>query len=147
MKKFIFSLERLMSYKQKLFDAQRARLAELAALLAKQQKARALKAREYADSIADYKLKAAAGLNTTQIAVHKNYIRDIERTIERMDKEIEETAARVERQKAELVRVRTELRSVELLREKRLEEHNQKESKEQELFIEEFVVSSRYSKL
>lgn len=147
MKKFTFSLDRLLNYKRKLFDLEQAKLTELNAILYGQQQQKQQQEQERTAGARQLNERAKIGLNITEMAMRKNYLRELERQIQRTELAIRDTEQKIEQKKEELIQAKTEIRSIERLREKRLEEHNKKEEKAHELFIDEFVNASNYANI
>lgn len=143
MKKFQFPLEKVLSYKQQQQDTLQA---EHAAALARvrEQEARvdALWAQYQAYS-EEYNQRCAAGLLITEVLAYQSGLRTLEREIQRETGRLKELQDLAEAKRREVVDARRETSSIEKLKEKRLQSYQKAVSKSEELYIEEFVSSSR----
>lgn len=139
MKKFEFSLSKLMEYKKQVLKKEKNQLSDyrktLTELEDKKTKAvleRSLKNSELISRIND-------GLSSQHIAFHKHYIQSISDDIRELENRILLEKARIEAQLKVVIGATQEVDSLEKLESKQLEEYKKQEAKENELFIEEFV--------
>ncbi|WRS26693.1 flagellar export protein FliJ [Oscillospiraceae bacterium MB08-C2-2] len=143
MKRFSFSLQRLLRFKEQLMDAERAILAEMNALLFQyRQELEALRA-DLAARSEEFNQKVSVGMLPSEIAVHKSFIRLIETAIEQKIRQIEMQTQAIDKQTEKVRGLKIEISSMEKLREKRLEEYNYQATKAEETFIEEYVSTSK----
>ena len=143
MKRFAFSLERLLSYKRQVFDAERAILGDMHAALARfTAELREIKAetRRRADELAEL---SARGTSVVEMQRHKNYLRRLDEAAWEKNRQITLQRQAIEVQTEKVREAKIEISTIENLRERKLEEYRYAENKEQELFIEEFVSFQR----
>ena len=145
MKKFKFSLQRLLEYKDKSLDHEKDTLAairrELQVLVEQRQEL----ARQFREANDRFNARAAIGMTQQDINAEKAYIKSLQAQIDGLDVKIASTEVRVEKQLLVVVELTKEVSSIEKLKEHQLEDYKKREQKEDELFIEEFVTNSTYS--
>ena len=135
MKKFKFSLDTVLSYKQQVLDALRGEHAECLAKVRAQEELLENLWQEYRDYNGEYQERAREGLPVTDALMYQNGLRAAEL-------EIQQETARLEKL-AEVVEARKETSSIEKLREKKLAAYHKALEKSEEQFIEEFVSAAR----
>ena len=79
----------------------------------------------------------------TEALMYQNALRAAELEIQRETKRLEELEAVAEKRREAMVEAKKETSSIEKLKEKKLEAYHKEEAKSEELFIEEFVSSTR----
>ncbi|MGN0700916.1 MAG: flagellar export protein FliJ [Oscillospiraceae bacterium] len=139
MKKFRFSLEKLKDFREQELDRQKNTLAALQAEL-----------RGVLDEIEELKKQLAvqdaeltkvstAGASAYDIALRKRYIVTIQADIHLKEQQAARKQNDINRQLDVVVEATKDVRTMEKLEEKQLEEYKFLENKENEQFIEEFV--------
>lgn len=143
MKRFSFSLERLLRYKYQVFEAERAILSDmnaaLARFMAELDEIRA-DSRRRSGELA---VLAARGTSVNELERHKNYLRRLDEAAFEKNRQITLQRQAIEIQTEKIREAKIEISTIENLREKKLEEYAYAENKETELFIEEFVSFKR----
>lgn len=145
MKKFKFSLDTVLSYKQQVLGALQGEYAEAMAQVRAQEALLEKLWQEYRDCNEDYRDQAMEGMPITDALMYQNALRAAEQEIQRETKRLEELQAEAERRREKMVDAKKETSSIEKLREKKLDAYHKAEAKSEELFIEEFVSSTRSS--
>ena len=143
MKKFKFALDTVLSYKQQVLDALQGEYAEAMAQVRAQEALLERLWQEYRDCNEEYRQKAAEGLPITEALMYQSALRGSEAEIQRETEELEKLEAEAERRREKMVEAKKETSSIEKLREKKLDAYHKAEAKSEELFIEEFVSSTR----
>lgn len=139
MKKFHFSLEKLKDFRQQELDRQKNTLAALQSEL-----------RNVLDEIEQLKEKlavqneqlvrvCAGGSTAYDIALRKKYIVTIQAEIHMKEQQAARKQDDINKQLDVVVEATKDVRTLEKLEEKQLEEYRLLEGKENEQFIEEFV--------
>ena len=144
MKKFSFTLQKLLDYKQQLLQKEKNFLAEL-----RQRRDELIVEKEQTEATmlaanAKFRELMKKGLNTNSIIMHKQYMNDLNMRIKELIGLIEAADGRVEKQLAVVVSATQEVSTLEKLEEKQLEEYTAAFRKEEEKFIEEFVNNASY---
>ncbi|MDL2232230.1 flagellar FliJ family protein [Ruminococcaceae bacterium OttesenSCG-928-L11] len=142
-KKFKFSLQKLLNYKEQLFEAERNILAEMNALLLSMQSELAGLYREHKEKSAAYLEQAVQGMTSLDMMMHKNYLLSVEEDIRNKIRQIELQQDAIDKQMDKVKEAKMEISSMEKLKEKKYKEYMYKDSKAQEQFIEEFVSTKR----
>lgn len=143
MKKFKFSLDTVLSYKQQALGALQGEYAEAMAQVRAQEAVLEKLWREYRDCNEDYRDRALEGMPITDALMYQSALRACELEIQRETERLEELQAEAEKRREKMVDAKKETSSIEKLREKKLDAYHKAEAKSEELFIEEFVSSTR----
>ena len=143
MKKFKFSLDTVLSYKQQVLGVLQGEYAEAMAQVHAQEALLEKLWREYRDCNEDYRDQAMEGMPITDALMYQSALRAAEQEIQLETKHLEELQAEAEKRREKMVEAKKETSSIEKLREKKLDAYHKEEAKNEELFIEEFVSSTR----
>lgn len=139
MKKFVFSLDRVLDFKQQTLDVKKNQLATLQ-----------LQLREMEQNIADLNEKFTLtnrkmvqemqiGLTAHEISNYKLYFEVLNKNIKKLTVEKERLENIIVEKKAEIVQLNSDISGFEKLKEKQFEEYMKAYRKNEELAIEEFV--------
>ena len=143
MKKFKFALDTVLSYKQQVLGVLQGEHAEAVARVRAQEALLEELWREYRDCDGEYHRRAEEGLAITDALMYQSALRAAELEIQRETKRLGELEAEAEKRREAMVEAKKETSSIEKLKEKKLEAYHKEEAKSEELFIEEFVSSTR----
>ena len=143
MKKFQFPLDTVLSYKEQILDGLKA---EHAAILAKVHACEneiARLERERGLCVMEFEQKKVRGMAIKDIRTYERYLEALRLKIRRKQAELKRLQDMEEIKRNEVVEARKETSSIEKLKEKRQQEYNKMVMKEEEQFIEEFVMTRR----
>ena len=144
MKKFNFSLEKLLGYRNQVLDREKNLLSQLRRqrqeLLDEEDQVAAL----YRAVNDKFTLDCAAGMTRQALTAAKQYINVLSDRLRELSAKIEAFDKRVEQQLNVVVEATKEVSALDKLKEHQLEEYNRLEQKEQETFVEEFVVAAAF---
>lgn len=143
MKKFKFSLDTVLSYKQQVLDALQGEYAQAMAEVHAQEALLEKLWREYRDYGEEYRDRSREGMPITEALVYQSALRAAEQEIQRETERLKELEAEAEKRREKMVEAKKETSSIEKLKEKKLDAYHKAEAKSEELFIEEFVSSTR----
>ena len=143
MKKFKFSLDTVLSYKQQVLEALQGEHALALAAVREQEALLENLWKQYRDYNAEYRRRAEEGLPLTEALMYQNGLRDSEQEIQRETRRLEELRAEEEKRREKVVEAKKDTSSIEKLREKKLDAYHKEEAKSEEIFIEEFVSTMR----
>ena len=143
MKKFQFSLQKLLDYKGQVFDAERGVLAGMHARLNELHEELEQMRAELRRSGDELTRKYAEGITSLEITRHKTYLSAIGDDIVLKQREIELQRQAIDRQTDKVREAKLEISTMEKLKEKKLEEYTYLENKLQEQFIEEYVSTQK----
>lgn len=139
MKKFQFTLQKLMDFREQELDRQKNALAvlqgDLKRIMDRREELTAMVARYSNELVAS----GAAGVSVAEMAMRKRYIVTLQQEIHECEQRAFLKQQEIEKQLAVVVDATKDVKTLEKLEEKQLEEYKAAEGKENELFIEEFV--------
>ena len=143
MKKFKFSLDTVLSYKQQVLEALQGEHALALAAVREQETLLEDLWQEYREYNAEYRRRAEEGLPLTEALMYQNGLRAAEQEIQRETRRLEELQAEEEKKREAVVEAKKDTSSIEKLKEKKLDAYRRAEAKSEETFIEEFVSTMR----
>lgn len=143
MKKFRFSLETVLEYKQQALDALRAEHgAILAQVRAQERKVEELEA-GYRQLDGEFAQRKLEGITIVDAMKYEQYLRAMERQIEEAVRRLEALRRQEEKKREEVVTAKQETSSIEKLRERKLDSYNKAVQKSEEAMIDELVSTKR----
>ncbi len=143
MKKFRFSLETVLDYKNQALDALRAEhSAILAQVRAKEAVVEGLE-REYSQVDGEFTQRKLEGLTVLDALNYEQYLRALEREVKEEYRKLSLLRRQEEQKRGQVVEARKETATIEKLKERKLEDYRKAEQKDEELRIEEFVSTTR----
>lgn len=143
MKKFTFSLDSVLSFKQQALDALRGEHAMILMQVREQEEKLEAVKNEYRDYNGEYCRRKAEGMTITDAMMYDSGLRVLERDIERETERLAQIRKLEEAKREEVIEARKETSSLEKLKDKKLDVYQKAVAKSEETFIEEFVVSAR----
>lgn len=139
MKKFQFSLQKLKDFREQELDRQKNTLSLLQAELRRIEESREVLIGKIAEQGEQLDRVYKLGSTASDIAMRKRYIVTLQQEVHIKERQAMEKRVEIEEQLAVVVEATKEVKTLEKLEEKQLEEYNHAASKENEQFIEEFV--------
>ena len=143
MKKFRFSLETVLDYKQEVLSALQTEHATILARVHAQEDLLEELENYYSELDAEFTERKLEGITILDAMQYEQYLRATERQIEEAVEILERLRAEAEAKRLEVVEAKKETSSIEKLREKKLDSYNKAVQKSEELIIEEFVTTAR----
>ena len=143
MKKFSFSLETVLDYKNQALDALRVEHGAILAQIRAQEEVIEDLETEYHQADADFTQQKMEGINVLDAMSYEAYLRSLERKLQEENRKLERLQKREEEKRAQVVEARKETATIEKLKEHNLEEYRKAEQKDEEKRIEEFVSTTR----
>lgn len=143
MKKFKFSLDSVLSYKQQVLESLQGEHAAILAQVREQEAVLERAWQDYRACDAEYSQRKAEGITITDAMVYQNGLRVLERDIQRETDKLEALRKKEEKKRQEVVDAKIDTSSIEKLKEKKLDLYNKEVAKSEELLIDEFVSSAR----
>lgn len=144
MKRFEFSLNKLMGYKKQVLDREKNSLAHLRMQQQQMQEEKDQLESKLKRSADEYRELSGKGITVMQITMFKSYHQSLRMQIKELENSIEEMEKKVQKQLGVVIDATKEVSSLEKLEEKQLEEYNFKVAKAEEQFIAEYVMNSTY---
>lgn len=143
MKKFRFSLETVLDYKQEALSALQTEHATILARVHAQEELLEELENYYSELDAEFTERKLEGITILDAMQYEQYLRATERQIEEAVEILERLRAEAEAKRLEVVEAKKDTSSIEKLREKKLDSYNKAVQKSEELIIEEFVTTTR----
>ena len=145
MKRFQFTHDKLMGYKDQVLSKEKNDLAQLRSDQLKvisEKEEMEQKLRESGEEFAE---KAALGMSIMEITMFKGFHNALIDQIRLKEKQISEFDDRIAKQLNVVVEASKDVNSLEKLRDKQLEEYRFRVNKSEEQFIEEYVSNKTFS--
>ncbi len=146
MKKFNFSLDKVLVYKEKIEENLKIELSEIIAAIEREEGNKRRFEEEHSRYSRELEKEKLSGCTINQIQMYESYLHNITLRIKRLEQVIIELKSQEEKKLEELLEAKKETSSIDKIKEKRYLEHLQQEKKAEEKFIEEFV-SNRTDKI
>ena len=143
MKKFKFSLDSVLSYKQQVLDALKGEHAAILMRVREQEERLEAVWQEYRGYDAEYTRRKAEGITISDAMIYQGGLRALERDIQRETDRLEELRKQEEAKRQEVIDAKSDTSSLEKLKEKKLDLYNKAVQKSEENLIDEFVSSRR----
>ncbi len=139
MKKFQFTLQKLMDFRQQELDRQKNTLSVLQAELQRIYEEKDELSRKVEEFSAELEEVCRSGAQAYEISVRKRYIVSLQQEIHARELSAAQKQEEINRQLGVVVEATKDVRTLEKLEEKQLEDYKAAVVKENEQFIEEFV--------
>ena len=143
MKKFRFSLETVLEYKQQVLDSLQAEHGAILAQVRDQEQLLEELEAEYRHMSGEFNRRKLEGLSILDAIKYEQVLRAMEREIEEARERLRELQKQAEKKREQVVEAKKETSSIEKLREKKLENYNKTVQKGEEALIDEFVTTKR----
>lgn len=143
MKKFQFSLDHVLDYKQQVLEGVQNEHAILMQRVRRQEEQLEETWRRYHDCNRELRQAEAVGVTIAEAMRLENGLRFWEKEIEKNKKLLEQYRKEAEEKRKQVVAARQDTASLEKLKEKKQEAYRHEVQKGEELFIEELVAAQR----
>lgn len=143
MKKFRFSLETVLEYKQQVLDNLQTEHGAILARIHEQERVIERMEADYSALSGEFNQHKAEGITVLEAMKYEQYLRSSERQLEQAYEHLRSLRMEEERKRNEVVEAKKETSSIEKLREKKLEVYNKAVQKSEEALIDEFVTTKR----
>ena len=143
MKKFQFSRDTVLDYKQQVLTSLQSEHGAI--LLRVRQQEEVLEQTEHAhrELNEEFTRRRAEGISIKDALMLESGLRVLERDIDREAQKLLALQKQEEKKRDEVIEAKKETSSLEMLRDKKLEQYRKEEAKQDELFIEEIVTTAR----
>ena len=143
MKKFRFSLETVLDYKQQVLDALQKEHGVIMAQVKEQEEYLAGLEADYRDMDAEFCQRKLEGITILDAMRYGQSLRAMGRQIQQAVYRLEELRRQEEAKRLEVVAAKQDTSSIEKLKEKKLDSYNKAVQKSEEAMIDEFVSTTR----
>jgi flagellar export protein FliJ len=145
MKKFVFSLEKVLGFKQQTLGIKKNEMAILQAKLHELEVEIQNLENQFSALNAKMVEETKHGISQSDIAIYKMYFNTLNEKIQKLIENKLQLLEQISKKKAEILQVNTEISGLEKLRDKQLSDYMKAAQKSQELAIEEFVSQAHSS--
>ena len=143
MKKFRFSLDTVLDYKQQVLDSLRAEHGAILTQVREQERVVDGLEEEYRQEDGEFTRRKLEGITILDAMQYEQYLRALERAIQTEQRKLDALRIQEEKKRTQVVEARKETATIEKLREHKLEDYRKAEQKAEEQRIEEFVTTAR----
>lgn len=145
MKKFVFSLESVLRYKEETLDMLKNEMAQLQMKIRELEQEILRMKREYSDLNRTLALEMKTGVEPCGIAVYKRYFAELDRQVRKLESQRAAVQRAAAAKQSGIVKMKSDISGLEKLRESQRRDYEAQGRKEQEQMIEEFVSRRRDS--
>lgn len=139
MKKFVFSLQRVLDYKEQILGLLKSELSRLQLNRKEIEKKIQNAELEFDNTNRNLVVKMKGGMTRTEIAAHKCYLEEINRKILALQEDLRKAMEAIAAKQREIVQMNSDISGLKHLKEHQLDAYRSEERKEQETLVEEFV--------
>lgn len=143
MKKFQFSLGTVLDYKQQVLTSLQSEHGAILLRVRRQEEVLEQTEQAHRQLNEEFTQRRAEGITVKDAIMLESGLRVLERDIDRETKKLQELRRQEEKKRDEVIEAKKETSSLEMLRDKKLEQYRKEEAKQDELFIEEVVATAR----
>lgn len=143
MKKFRFSLETVLDYKQQVLSSLQTEHGAILAQIREQEELIEDLEAAYRHMDHEFGRMKLEGINILDAMKYEQYLRAMERQIKEAYEHLAELQKREEAKRNQVVEAKKETSSIEKLKEKKLDAYNKAAQKAEEAAIDEFVMTQR----
>lgn len=139
MKKFFFSLDTVLTYKEQILENLKGEHARIIAKVKECEMEIEALEKEHRDCNAEFNRNRFNGMKISDIRTYEHYLESLGLKIKDKQEQLAVWQKREEEKRDEVVEAKKETSSIEKLKEKKQKEYDKAVQKEEENFIEEFV--------
>ncbi len=143
MKKFRFSLESVLDYKQQALDSLKREHGAIVAQVKAQEDYLAGLESDYREMDAEFCQRKLEGIAVLDAMRYEQYLRAMERQIQQAILRLEDLRRLEEAKRAEVVSAKQDTSAIEKLKDKKLDSYNKAVQESEEAMIDEFVSTTR----
>ena len=143
MKKFFFSLDTVLNYKEQVLDGLKAEHARILAKVRECEAAIERMEEEHHRCVLEFRECRMNGMKVSDIHTYENYLEALGVRIRKKYEELAKLKEKEEAKRNEVVEAKKETSSIDKLKEKKFKEYESEVQKEEERFIEEFVATKK----
>ena len=143
MKKFHFSLETVLDYKQQILASLQAEHGAILAQVREQERLIEELEAEYQQMDGEFAQRKLEGIAILDAMKYEQYLRAMERQIQLALEDLAQLQKKEEAKRAEVVTAKQDTSSIEKLREKKLDHYKTAMQKNEEAMIDELVSTKR----
>lgn len=142
MKKFEFSLKKVLEYKTNVEEKEKVILAQLNSQHKKLSSEMEALKKEYAALKAVYEETCQKGAEIREVLLLRSYMTELEKKIGQKQREVADAEREIAEQVKKIIEISKEKNTMEKLKERHLDIYKDKQRKETELFIDNFITNA-----
>lgn len=142
MKRFMFSLDKVLTYKEQIEYNLRSEYGQIMQRVAEEEAVLMQLDEEYDFRCVKFEEEKRRGCTIKDLKMHEEYLENLLFRIHKSQKILERLKEEEEKKRQEVIRAKTETSSIDKLKEKRIKEYSATVQKEEENLIEEFVANA-----
>ncbi|HIX28128.1 MAG TPA: flagellar export protein FliJ [Candidatus Blautia stercoravium] len=139
MKKFFFSLNTVLNYKEQALESLRGEHARSLMKVRECEEAIEVLEEQYRACVDEFEEKEKTGISISGMKVYESYLEGLGIRILENEKRLKVLQREEEKKRDQVVEAKKESTSIQKLKEKKQQEYRRQEQKENELLVEEFV--------
>ncbi len=139
MKKFKFSLQKVLEIKEQLLKNMKDELNYLNQQIKRIEGEITCLRNKYSETNKEFVEKSSVSMTIGEMSYYKIFMNNILKDITKKEEEKEIVNKKIEAKKLDIIEMNKEISSLEKLRDKELEKYNEGILKSEEIFIDEFV--------
>lgn len=139
MKKFQFSLEAVLRYKQQALDARLGELSAVQAMVRRQEDILEQARQRYDQQNREFSEKKRTGIVVSEALMYENGLRSLELEVQREADALAKLRRQEEEKRGQVIEAKKDTKSLEKLKDKKLDGYHETIRKSEELLVEEFV--------
>lgn len=144
MKKFRFSLDTVLHYKQQILDEIQNEYAALLLEVRRQEDCLEAAEQSYAELNQEFRAAKSAGITVAEALRYEGGLRFNENRIREEEQKLEECRARADEKHDQLVAAHQDTASLEKLKDRKLEAYQKETQRNEEHFIEEVISAAKF---
>lgn len=146
MKKFYFSLQKVLEIKEQILKNLKSELNNFNQQLKNIEYEIVSLLEKYDETNKEFNEKSSVSISVGEMSYYKMYMSSMLRYVEKKEDDKIQLNKKIESKRREIINMNIEISSLEKLREKELLKYNELLMKSEEIFIDEFVANSRMIK-
>lgn len=143
MKKFVFSLEKVLGFKQQTLDVKKNELSMFQMKLKELEKEIEDLNEKFSSTNRKMVEEMQKGITASDISIYKMYFDSLNQKIQKLIEDKRQLMDVISEKKAGIVQINSEISGLEKLKDKQLETYLKDRQKTEELAIEEFISQGR----
>ncbi len=143
MKKFVFTLDKVLTFKEETLNVKKSELKKLMQRLEELDRRIDALNGQFEETRCEMSGRLVTGLTTVELAVYKVYLNELGRKTKELLETRQNLLGVIEQKKTAVIALKGEISGLEHLKDRQSKEYLRLEQKEFERSIEEFLVRSR----
>ncbi len=144
MKKFQFSLDKVLTYKEQIEENLKVELADIIQKVSSEELKLEKLENEHKSYSLEFEEEKAKGCTILKLNFYEGYLVTLTYKIKQQIAIIAKLKIKEEEKRQEVIQAQKDTKTILKLKDKKIDEHNKEKMKIEETFIEEFVATSKF---